>query len=63
VITPGPLSGPAVVSTLQTTGNVGFYGTAPQAKPAVSGSKGANAALASLVTALATLGLVTDSSS
>lgn len=42
--------------------SVGFYGTAPGVKPTVTGSKGANAALASLLTALATLGLVTDSS-
>lgn len=42
-------------------GNVGFYNTAPQAKPTVSGSKSGNAALASLCSALATLGLITDS--
>lgn len=38
-----------------------FYGAAPTAKPTVAGSKGGNAALASLLTALATLGLLTDS--
>lgn len=43
--------------------NVGFYGTAPAAKPTVTGSRGGNAALASLLTALAGLGLITDSSS
>ena len=42
---------------------VGFYGTAPVAKPTVTGSRGANAALASLLTALASLGLLTDASS
>lgn len=42
---------------------VGFYGTNPAAKPTVSGSRGANAALASLLTGLAGLGLITDSSS
>jgi len=42
---------------------VGFYGTASVAKPTVTGSRGANAALASLLTALAGLGLLTDSSS
>lgn len=42
---------------------VGFYGAAPAAKPTVTGSRGGNAALASLLTGLATLGLVTDSSS
>lgn len=41
---------------------VGFYGTTPGAKQTVTGSRGANAALASLLTALATLGLITDSS-
>jgi hypothetical protein len=42
---------------------VGFYGTAPVAKPTVTGSRGANAALASLLTALAGQGILTDSSS
>jgi hypothetical protein len=41
---------------------LGFFGTAPVAKPTVSGSRGGNAALASLLTALAGLGLLTDSS-
>jgi hypothetical protein len=40
-----------------------FYGTNPAAKPTVTGSRGGNAALASLLTALAGLGLLTDSSS
>lgn len=40
---------------------IGFFNTAPVAKPTVSGAKGSNAALASLMTALAGLGLVTDS--
>jgi hypothetical protein len=44
-------------------GNVGFYTTTPQAKQTVSGSRGGNAALASLCTALATLGLITNSTS
>ena len=43
--------------------NLGFYGTAPVAKPTVTGSRGGNAALASLLTALASQGLITDSSS
>ncbi len=44
------------------TGNkVGFFNASPAAKPVVTGSRGGNAALASLITALATLGLVTDS--
>lgn len=44
-------------------GNLGFYGTTATAKQTVSGSRGGNAALASLLTALAAYGLITDSSS
>jgi Fe-S cluster assembly scaffold protein SufB len=39
----------------------GFFNTAPATKPTVTGSRGGNAALASLLTALAGLGLLTDS--
>lgn len=39
---------------------IGFYGTTPVTKPAVSGSRGGNGALASLLTALTAYGLVTD---
>ena len=39
---------------------LGFYGTIPISQPTVSGSKGGNAALTSLLVALATLGLVVD---
>jgi hypothetical protein len=42
---------------------LGFFAATPVAKPTVTGSRGGNAALASLLTALANLGLVTDSSS
>lgn len=44
-------------------GSIGFLGATPVARPTVSGSKGGNAALTSLMTALANLGLVTDSTS
>jgi hypothetical protein len=44
-------------------GSLGFYGTSPQSKPAITGAKGGNAALASLLTQLAALGLITDSTS
>jgi hypothetical protein len=44
-------------------GELGFFGSSAVAKPTVSGSRGGNAALASLLTALANLGLVTDSTS
>ena len=54
------------VSVIEVTqGNaLGFFNAAtPATKQTVTGSRGANAALASLLTALATYGLVTDSSS
>lgn len=41
-------------------GAVGFQGTAPIAKPTVTGSRGGNAALASVLTQLAAYGLITD---
>lgn len=40
---------------------LGFFGAAAAAKPTVTGSRGGNAALASMLTALAGLGLLTDS--
>jgi hypothetical protein len=43
------------------TGDVGFFGTAPAAVQDVSGAKGANAALTSLIAALVAYGLITDS--
>lgn len=46
-----------------TSARLGFNGATPIAKPAITGSRGANAALASLLTALANLGLITDSTS
>lgn len=60
----GILSSPNATTrfTWNNTG-IGFYTTAPIAKPAASGSRGGNAALASLLTALSNLGLVTDSTS
>jgi hypothetical protein len=42
--------------------SLGFYGTTAISKPTVTGSRGGNAALASLLTTLANLGLLTDSS-
>lgn len=51
----------AKFSTLSVTGNAGFNNTAPISKPTVTGSKASNAALASLITALASYGLITDS--
>lgn len=42
---------------------LGFHGSAAVAKQTVTGSRGGNAALADLLTKLATLGLITDSTS
>lgn len=42
---------------------LGFFGATPIAKPTVTGSRGGNAALASLLTQLSSLGLCTDSTS
>jgi hypothetical protein len=58
VVTPTAAGGLQLVGA---TNALGFYGAAPAAKPTVSGSQGGNAALASLVAALATLGLITNS--
>ena len=44
-----------------TGGLIGFNGSSPVAKPTITGSRGGNAALASLLMALASYGLVTDS--
>lgn len=40
---------------------IGFFGSAPAANQTVTGSRGGNAAIASLLTALANLGLITNS--
>jgi hypothetical protein len=50
-----------VVLTIGQSNKLGFFDTTPISKPTVSGSRGGNAALASLCTALAGLGLITDS--
>ena len=42
---------------------IGFFAATPVTKPTVTGSRGGNAALASVLTALANLGLITNSSS
>lgn len=42
---------------------LGFFGGSATAKPTITGSRGGNAAIASLLTALAGLGLLTDSTS
>lgn len=42
-------------------GQIGFNNTTPIAKPTVTGSRGGNAALASLLTSMSNYGLITDS--
>jgi hypothetical protein len=55
-------SGTTTLGTTSHTGNIGFNGTSPISKPTVTGAKGGNAALTSLLTALASYGLIVDSS-
>jgi collagen type VII alpha len=55
-------TGPIAVSkAVNFTGSIGVNGTTAPAKPTVSGAKGSNAALASLIAALVSYGLITDS--
>lgn len=59
--TRGP--GAPLNTTIESRANkLGFFAATPVVKPTVTGSRGGNAALASLLTAVASLGLVTDSS-
>lgn len=46
--------------TVTSNGTIAFFGGTPRAKQTVTGSRGGNAALASMLTALANLGLITD---
>ena len=46
---------------LNTDNKIGFFAATPVVKQTVSGAKGSNAALGSLLTALANFGLITDS--
>lgn len=66
VFTPGGstrvCSVPTGTNSMKFEGQTGFNNTNPIAKPSVTGSRGGNAALASLLTALANYGLITDSS-
>jgi hypothetical protein len=48
------------IMTNPASGKLAFWGATPIIRPTVSGAKAANAALTSLMTALAALGLVTD---
>jgi hypothetical protein len=57
------VGGSSTLNIVQVNGHVGFNNTAPIAKPTIVGAKGGNSALASLLSALAQYGLVTDASS
>ena len=57
--------GSILVEALKEVGGtlmLGFFGATPVAKPDIAGAKGGNVALANLLTALANLGILTDSS-
>lgn len=58
-----PISGGKVTGNFEVAGAVGFFNTTPASKPTISGSRGGNVALASLITGLVSLGLVTDGTS
>lgn len=51
----------AAALTITNTGHFGFYGATAVSKPTVTGATGGNAALQSLVAALTSLGLITNS--
>ncbi|KKM13772.1 hypothetical protein LCGC14_1712820 [marine sediment metagenome] len=53
----------AQLQDLQVSGGFGANGTVPLVAPSVTGSRGGNAALASLLTTLASIGLITDDTS
>jgi hypothetical protein len=57
------LTASADASLAGASGLLGFYGSAGSAKPTISGAKAGNAALGSLISALAALGLITDGTS
>ena len=54
-------SNDAAIITSNAAAKVAFHGATPVAQQDITGSRGGNAALANLLTALATLGLITDS--
>jgi hypothetical protein len=56
-----PVTSVINVSDSSSVMKLGFYGATAAVKQTVTGSKGANAALTSLLSKLATLGLITDS--
>jgi hypothetical protein len=59
----GTITGAGNASIAGATSTLGFYGATGTAKPTISGAKGGNAALGSLIAALVSLGLITDATS
>jgi parallel beta-helix repeat protein len=55
------LEGGQVNGEFHLLGTVGYFGATPVARQTVTGAKGGNTALASVITALVQLGLITDS--
>lgn len=63
IITGKMSTNPASQELRFNVGKMGFFGTPPVVKPTITGSRSSNAALASLLTELEALGLLTDESS
>jgi hypothetical protein len=57
------LTASGAASLAGAAGTLGFYGATGTTRPTISGAKGGNAALGSLISALAALGLITDGTS
>jgi len=60
-----PLDSPAFTGTLSlgaVSSRLGFFGAVGETRPVITGSRADNSALASLLSALAKLGLITDTS-
>jgi hypothetical protein len=53
----------AITAVFLNAPTLGFYGVSGTTRPTISGAKGGNAALGSLLTALAAFGLITDGTS
>lgn len=58
---PTSANDPTIYGLKHAGSRLGFYGAAAIAKPTVTGAKGSNAALTSLLSTLATLGIIADS--
>jgi len=59
----GGLTAGGAASVAGASSTLGFYGATGTTKPTISGAKGGDAALGSLISALAAMGLITDGTS